>query len=91
MDNLTTYVNEQGDPFYIKGRNLGFLLGIEKGIQEGLREGLQKGLQEGLQNSQTTLVKNLLTNTDFDDERIAGLVGVSVTFVQEVRQTMSDQ
>ncbi|GAB2592361.1 RpnC/YadD family protein [Spirosoma areae] len=102
MDNLTKYVNEQNDPFYVKGRNLGFLLGTEKGIQEGLQkgiqEGLQKGIQEGLQKgirageekgeskAQFQLIKNLLAETDFSDDKIAHLVGVTLTFVQDVRR-----
>lgn len=102
MDNLTKYVNEQNDPFYVKGRNLGYLLGTEKGMQEGIQEGRQKGIQEGRQRgiqegrqrgiqegetkAQFQLIKNLLTETDFPDEKIAHLTGATVAFVKKVRQ-----
>lgn len=97
MDNLTKYINEQNDPFYVKGRNLGFLLGTEKGIQEGLKkgtqEGLQKGIQEGIQEgvskAQFQLVRNLLTETNFPDEKIAHLAETTLEFVQDVRQQSS--
>ncbi|CAN5179774.1 hypothetical protein BH09BAC4_BH09BAC4_11230 [soil metagenome] len=103
MDNLTKYINEQNDPFYVKGRNLGFLLGTEKGIQEGLhkgiqeglqkgiREGLQKGIQEGVNKAQFQLVRNLLAETTFSDEKIAHLAEATLAFVQEVRQQSSSK
>ncbi|QMW06114.1 hypothetical protein [Spirosoma foliorum] len=69
MDNLAKYVNEQNDPFYVKGRNLGFLQGAE----------------EGETRAQLQLVKNLLTETDFSDEKIAHLAGVSLDVVQAIR------
>lgn len=97
MDNLTKYINEQNDPFYVKGRNLGFLLGTEKGVQEGLQKGLQEGLQkgkdqgiqEGVSKAQFQLVKNLLAETTFPDEKIAHLAEATLAFVQEVRQQSS--
>lgn len=30
MDNITKYINEQGDPFYIKGKQQGIEQGIEQ-------------------------------------------------------------
>ncbi|MVM30218.1 hypothetical protein GO755_09245 [Spirosoma sp. HMF4905] len=103
MDNLTKYVNEQNDPFYVKGRNLGFLLGTEKGIQEGMqkgiqegiqkgiREGIQKGIQEGEAKSQFQLIKNLLTETTFSDEKIAHLAGVALDVVQATRLKLAQK
>ncbi|GAB4018182.1 RpnC/YadD family protein [Spirosoma koreense] len=78
MDNLTKYVNEQNDPFYVKGRNLGFLLGTEKGIQEGLQKGESK--------AQLQVIKNLLAETDFSSEKIAHLTGATAALVEQVRQ-----
>lgn len=78
MDNLTKYVNEQNDPFYVKGRNLGYLLGTEKGIREGETK------------AQFQLIKNLLAETEFSDEKIAHLTGATVTIVKKVRRQLSD-
>jgi len=41
---------------------------------------------EAKEESQITVVKNLIATTEFSDERIASLVGVSVAFVEEVRK-----
>lgn len=41
---------------------------------------------EAKEENQITVVKNLITTTEFSDERIASIVGVSVSFVKEVRQ-----
>lgn len=78
MDNLINYVNEQNGPFYVKGRNLGYLLGTEKGIQEGETK------------AQFQLIKNLLVETDFTDAKIAHLTGATVSIVKNVRRQLAD-
>ncbi len=75
MDNLAHYINEQGDPFYVKGE----------------RKGLEKGLQKGLQKGQRVLVRNLLLETNFSIERIASLTETTVAFVEAVKRGLSAQ
>ncbi|MDO6432974.1 hypothetical protein Q4E93_20365 [Flavitalea sp. BT771] len=48
--------------------------------QEGLQEGHRKGINEGLEKS----VRALLANTEFSVEKIASLIGVSVTRVRKL-------
>lgn len=95
MDNLTKYVNEEGDPFYVKGRNIGFVLGTEKGMQEGRQKGMQEGRQKGIQEGETKVqiqaVRNLLSETDFADAKIAQLIGVTETFVRKIREQLSSE
>ena len=45
----------------------------------------QEAEEKGRMEKETTVVFNLLTQTNFSDEQIADLVGVSVAFVEEVR------
>ena len=111
MDNLSKYVNEQNDPFYVKGRNIGFFLGTEEGIQKGLQKGIQKGLQKGIQEgrqkgiqegrqkgiqegetkAQVQLIKNLLAETDFSNQKIAHLTGAAESFVSKIRKQSADE
>lgn len=65
-------------------------MGLEEQIlevkrQEGKQEGKQEGRQETLLERNTLFVDNLLRSTDFTDERIASLAGVSQEFVQQAR------
>ncbi len=41
---------------------------------------------EARTEKEISVVRNLLSNTDFPNERIAAIAGVSLTFVEEVRQ-----
>lgn len=70
MDNLAKYINEQNDPFFIKGR----------------QEGKIEGKREGKAEAQRLLVENLLKETGFSNEQIARLAGVSIDFVEKLRQ-----
>jgi hypothetical protein len=52
------------------------------GIEEFLLERAEK---KGLREGKVAFVKSLLQNTDFNDEKIAMLVGVTVEFVANVK------
>jgi len=59
--------------------------GMEEGLEKGLEKGLEMGREEAAQEKNVAFVKSLLSNTDFDDEKIASLVGVNVAFVKEIK------
>ena len=52
----------------------------------GEKKGIEKGIEKGSQARNVSFVQALLKETDFDDEKIAGLVSVTPEFVQQVRQ-----
>jgi len=66
--------------------------GVEKGREEGRQEGRQEGREEGKEEAKEesayVFVKNLLIDTNFDNEKIASLASVEVSFVQRVRAEM---
>lgn len=49
-------------------------------------EGKEEGLVEGRIEKEISVVRELLVSTDFSDAKIADLAGVSVAFVNEVRE-----
>lgn len=57
--------------------------------RQGLLEGERKGRLEGKLEANYEFVSNLVTATDFDDNRIAALAMVSVDFVQKVRSELA--
>ena len=56
--------------------------------EEGIDKGRKEGRKEGREIEKTTIVQNLLTNTNFDTSKIAMLVGVSDAFVEKIRQQL---
>ena len=62
--------------------DLRFLQGIEQGIEQGM------SLKEIEKQKDFTI--SLLENTDFNDAKIALLVGCSVVFVSELRATFNN-
>jgi predicted transposase/invertase (TIGR01784 family) len=73
--------------------NNNFTMGIEELLLEraerrGIEKGREEGKEEGKEESAYLFVKNLLTSTDFHDEKIASLASVDVSFVQQVRLEM---
>lgn len=51
------------------------------GLEKGIVQGLEKGKKEGIE----LMIRALLTETDFSDEKIASLAGVSVEKVTQMR------
>jgi flagellar biosynthesis/type III secretory pathway protein FliH len=60
------------------------MVGKEEGIEEGIVIGLEKGRAEERQ----TLVENLLSQTEFSDEKVANLANVTVDIVTRIRTDM---
>ncbi len=69
MESITLYIKEENDILYIKGKNDGEARGEVRG--------------QALKNHTFTL--NLIQFTDFDDAKIALLVGVTEEYVHSVR------
>jgi predicted transposase YdaD len=61
---------------------------LERAERRGIEKGREEGKEEGKEESAYLFVKNLLTSTDFHDEKIASLASVDVSFVQQVRLEM---
>jgi len=75
-----------------------FTMGIEellldraerRGREEGRKEGREEGREEAKEESAILFVKSLLTDTDFDNNKIASLTSVDVAFVKEIRAKMA--
>jgi hypothetical protein len=49
-------------------------------------EAKEEGLAEGRTAGLVAAVKNIVATTEFSDEKIASLIGVTVDFVKEVRE-----
>lgn len=64
-----------------KGRKVG----LEKGLKEGLEIGRKEVRKKAAQEKEVEFVSNMIKITEFDDARIAFLVGVTVARVQEIR------
>jgi flagellar biosynthesis/type III secretory pathway protein FliH len=69
-------------------------MGIIEQIQEirykeAEEKGMEKGILEGLQKAKHEMVKNVLQQTEFSDDKIASLANVSVAFVEKARQDLN--
>ena len=60
-------------------------MGIEKGIDLGIEKGIDLGIEKEKNNKELQFATSLIISTDFDDEKIAILVGVSAEYVQNLR------
>lgn len=65
-------------------------MGIEEFVLKrerrlGEKKGIVKGIEKGINQEKKALVETLITETDFDDNKIASLVGVSLELVHNIR------
>jgi predicted transposase/invertase (TIGR01784 family) len=65
------------------------MVGREEGIEIGIEKGREEGIEKGRQEERRAFVENLLSQTEFSDEKIAGLANVSVDFVNKIRMNMN--
>jgi predicted transposase YdaD len=56
--------------------------------EEGILEGIEKGREEGRAEEQEKSVRIFLAHTEFSPEKIASLVGVSVAFVEKIKEEL---
>ena len=69
-----------------KGINLGVEKGINLGIEKGIDLGVEKGIDLGVEKNKVDTVKNILQKfSEWENEIIADLAGVSVDFVVSIR------
>jgi predicted transposase/invertase (TIGR01784 family) len=64
-----------------------FVLDRERRV--GRKEGIKEGMSIKEIEDKTNFTKNLLTQTDFSDDKIASLVGVEIEFVKQVKSSLS--
>ena len=62
---------------------------IEMGIEKGIDLGIEKGIEKEKINKELQFATSLIISTDFDNEKIAILVGVSVEYVQNLRKELN--
>ncbi len=62
---------------------------IEHYKQEGIEEGMEKGIKETILQKDHIFATNLIISTDFDDAKIANLVGVDIDFVKSLRHEIT--
>jgi hypothetical protein len=63
-----------------------FVLDRERRV--GRKEGREEGMSIKEIEDKTNFTKNLLTQTDFSEEKIASLVGVEIEFVKQVKSSL---
>ena len=68
----------------------GLALGIEQGIELGREEGIELGREEGVSIKEKDFATSLIISTDFDDEKTAMLVGVTVEYVADLRAELAE-
>ena len=72
-----------------KGIDLGIEKGIDLGIEKGIDLGIDLGIEKGKTNKELQFATSLIISTDFDDEKIAILVGVSAEYVENLRAELN--
>ena len=59
--------------------------GLALGIEKGREEGIEIGIDKGVSIKEKDFATSLITSTDFDDEKIAMLVGVTAEYITDLR------
>lgn len=72
MESISKYFKEEKDFLYVKGH--------ERGLTQGMS---QKEFEKNV-----SFTKSLIQETAFDDIKIASLVGVTVDFVVQIRESI---
>lgn len=68
--------------------NKGIQEGLEKGLEKGIERGIERGIEKGIEKEKLTFAQTLLTQTDFSEEKIAVLVGLSLAEIQRIKQAI---
>lgn len=63
---------------------------IEQVREMRYQEARELGLQEGLEEARREIVKNLLDQTEFSDDKIASLANVPLSFIEKVKQASNN-
>jgi hypothetical protein len=67
-------------------------MSINYDITKDLRfqQGINQGIEQGIEKKEHEFALSLLRSTDFDDNKIATLVGVEEIFIKNIRKTLED-
>lgn len=63
--------------------------GLYEGRKEGIKEGLKEGMEIARLEKERAFVTNLLQKTSLDILQIADIAGVTITFVEEIKATLT--
>jgi flagellar biosynthesis/type III secretory pathway protein FliH len=65
---------------------------INYDITKDLRfqEGINQGIEQGIEKKEHEFAISLIRSTDFDDSKIATLVGVEEIFIKNIRKALDD-
>ena len=58
-------------------------------MQKATKEGIEIGIDKGVSIKEKDFATSLIVSTDFDDEKIAMLVGVTVEYVSDLRADLA--
>ena len=58
---------------------------IQEGRKQGIKQGIEQGIEQGISLKNRLVVIELIRNTDFNDEKIALIVGTTLDFVAKIR------
>lgn len=91
LDNITNRPNTMGLKEFVLDRER--RMARKEARAEGLAEGREEGIEEGMSikevEEKTNFTRNLLNQTDFNEDKIALLVGVEIEFVIQVKSSLT--
>ena len=61
---------------------------LQRAENKGIKKGIEKGIEIASYEKDLSFTTKLLIDTDFTSEKIAGLAGVTVAFVEEVKASL---
>lgn len=89
LENAILFENPEMNRIFtaqIQSQDKSNTMGIDEYMQMvGREEGIEIGVEKGRAEERQTLVENLLSQTEFSDEKIAILANVTVDFVNEIK------
>jgi predicted transposase YdaD len=86
-EEMPIHFDYETDTLYLRGEEKG----VTKGIVKGIEQGIEQGREEESKKKEHAFVTNLILVTDFSDEKIALLAGVSAEYVQKVRSELAQK
>jgi predicted transposase YdaD len=90
--NYAIFAKEIQSNYFNEKKNMGIEeILIEHYKEEGIKEGIKEGREEAMLEKDHTFATNLIVSTDFDDAKIAALVGVDMEFIKALRQEIANQ
>ena len=93
MEHISTYFKIENDVLYIKGQRDALLKTEEKirEAEEKIRKEQQKRYEAEQQTKQNQydVVTNLILSTNLPNETIANIANVTLSFVEDLRKTLT--